>query len=538
VSEAATVGARRTFVDEPRAAAVAQRGTERGSAGEARERRPARPGPAPAASRPEESLSLVEEALRLSLADMARRVIAQLDASLVASAGVFRGRPTTPLRARTALFSVMEEEIGGSVANEGRAAWALLMRQRERLAELEQTGFTDARLARRLSTGLAAAAVAADTVRWHTTVAVSIYEYYLVGQDYLGTLRNAWLVYAKTVTLPVMVAAEKADTTGDRRVLVDALEKAEPRLASWRSGFEAYQRLFPAAAALTRKIMAAIYAAECAWAVWKGLLGILRGPPIVGGGGGGMAVATAAGVAIRLPIGIAVDWGRLLQTLGVLGGVSAHVVLSSGGASGALGGGSAASPDDERGGEERGERGEPQPAPDDLYVRPRGARQAAAWERQDEAAAQIIRESVLGKAWSSFPMDLRRRFGFWAMRQIYPPILQIYRGGRGLIFKGGDVTPQFIRALKGKTNRAAFIETAVQVPGGRPIRPDLFEVDFLAGTVEVGDITTSFQRAHLAKTGRYGRVLFETLGLSPIAKDIVLTDGEKVLDWLLELHAP
>jgi hypothetical protein len=408
----------------------------------------------------------------------------------------------------------------------------------------------------RLAASLVAGAVVIESVRWHTSMAVGLYAYFHTRVPFF-LLKSAADTARVHVTEPVIRACEAVLNGAPVPVLLTVLEMTGPVLEEARAYFEKLGGAVKVGADISRKVMNALQAAELVYSAYhaglagRGLIGGGLGPPspptglvMVGGRTGVLLTAPSTMYGME----------ALLEHLAIVGGITLNAAMtklgskpvSSPASSG--GGGEPSSksggedPDDNYGGTvDYGPRSLPKPAPDDLYAVPANPKAAAAWQRQQAAYDAAQAAEAAGQSISTLPKVIMKRLGYFGMRHIYPAMIAIVRGGRGLAFFGGTVTAEYIRSLRGQAGRVLFIETSVRM-GNRLRRLDAFEVTFGVGKkavdeIELIDLTTTLRTAHVVKTADCARG-FSDLGFQVTARDILLTDGVRLLDDLIVVPVP
>jgi hypothetical protein len=484
-------------------------------------------------------------AVRLGAVTAADDVLNRLEADRDASLVEWRSRPlagdTAAGRLESAFFSAthdvrefegFDQYVGGPVERAFDYMVTAYRRCREAINDFRYNP-ADRRRRSILTAHLSACAVATEAVRGHTAVAVNLYHYHAARAS-SGQLQQIATRMTNRITAPVLEACEAVLAGAPLPALATALHAMSTPISEMREIVEGFGRAAKAGVEISTRVMAVLAAAELTYSVYHAGLAL-------GGGGGGPRPPRAPSVAmvrggalVRAPA-LVFDIEALLRLLAVVGGFGLHAAMAklgddtpsvpgNGGAATSSAPGGGEDPDDNFGGTSNfGVGRPPRPAPDDLYSNPT-PRQLASWQRQLAAFAA----STAGQT----SQVIMRRLGYFAMRTIYPQMIRIVRGGRGLAFFGGTVDKAFIESLRGQTQRALFVETTVRW-GGRNVRVDAFEVTFRTSKdgidLEIVDLTTSLRTSHLFKTEGYAKI-FEALGFRVKAADIILTDGVKMLD--------
>ena len=505
----------------------------------------------------EEPLSTL--AVRLGVVEAANDVLARLDAERDVFRVEWLSRPTLE-QSKAALaeswigYATIDtseadafDQLVGDVVETLHDYQAKALNSARTTLATHRTKPGDAASQARLAAALVACAVATDTVRWHTSMSVGLYAYFHVRVPFF-LLRSAAETTRVHVSEPVIRACDVVLNGAPLSTLKTALATVAPKLAEGRAYFDKLGATVKVGAEISRKVMAALYAAEFVFSVYHAGLaarGLLGGGPPTPPPLGGLQVAGGGALARA---GVMYDWELLLRRLAIVGGIGLHAAMAKLGGSAtkaptpAPGGEKAApaggpDPDDNYGGTvDYDPRSLPQPAPDDLYATPVNATAAAAWQRQEAAYEAAEAAKAAGRSLADLPKGIMRRLGYFGMRRIYPDMIRIVRGGRGLSYFRGTVTPQFIRSLRGQARRVMFVETSVKVAGST-LRLDSFEVTFGLGrkpvdAVEIIDLTTTLRTEHVLKTAEYAKV-FSDLGFTVKASDILLTNGVKLLDDLV-----
>jgi hypothetical protein len=496
--------------------------------------------------------SLPAAATEMLIVDRALRVLAQLDTQRQRMLSDWAARDT-PGRERNdlppaELAQVLDSLVGQHVDDMHQLLARGLDNSRANIVGYAATPH-DSSLRAALGQGLAACLVGTETIGFFTAAARGLYS--LVGQGEFNQLTSWFAAFERQAIQPVLDAAGRNLEGSDRQDLADSLTHARAQFDLASAFLTRYAQLVAQWAPVIRNVIRALEALQLAYSCYELGLALMAaggGPPPAGGlatAGAGRGLMTGVAVLPRIP-----DWTALLERLVVTGAFAAQIVLMSAAATGGTGSpafassgsqqASPASPDPDEDWEAtlRGQpSGDPQPAQEGFYPKPTKPNELAQQARRLEAAQQVESQDLANRPWSELPQAIRRRFGYWLMREIYPAMVAINRGGRGLVFTGGVVTPRFINSLRGQTPRVTFIESSLRAGAGRMVRPDAFEVTFaeqaaLHDSADVVDLTTSLRPDHLLSTGQGYGGLLRNIGFRVTASDIVIWDGNR---WIADL---
>jgi hypothetical protein len=380
-----------------------------------------------------------------------------------------------------------------------------------------------------LANRLLATTVASDFIRWDIEFAATMYDYFFLGVP--STVLVSWLTtYRRDVTAPILTEVIRAIETSRNDRLSAALKQAKPKVVVAIANFKALARSVKKGVELSSRITAILDMAMLILSAYEMALDFSKpGPPA---GGAAFAVASTGSITV-LPLGIASDWYALLEKLIFIGAISPNVLMSQA----TSGSGPGTTADDESDLKEDAQNSrrsgipkkDPEPAPEDLYSKPIDEKQAAAWKRQVNAFEEVEEGMRRGKKWKEYDLKIRKRYGLYAQRLIYPEIVKINGGGRGLTFYRGALSKKFIQSLLGKIDRVTFLEASLEGVG----RFDVLEVNFPAKTNEVIDITSQFSPEHFKASGAYRAPLQDLFGFKTTVAELYYTSSEKVAETLV-----